>query len=101
MVRLLLTRVRGPAGFADPEVSFLVVLLYEHQSADAPGVKEFAVGALSNVGLDGQGDRLQVTRRTIRPTLIERVAADHPTVRKTWVHAGYRQHLVEQPSAGS
>ncbi|MFD7324280.1 IS5 family transposase [Streptomyces sp. NPDC059875] len=28
-------------------------------------------------------------------TLIERVAADHPTVRKTWVDGGYRQHLVE------
>ncbi|QKW20935.1 IS5 family transposase [Kitasatospora sp. NA04385] len=28
-------------------------------------------------------------------TLIERVAADHPSVRKTWVDGGYRQHLVE------
>ncbi|MFD9504199.1 IS5 family transposase [Streptomyces sp. NPDC060035] len=28
-------------------------------------------------------------------TLIERVAADHPTVRKSWVDGGYRQHLVE------
>ncbi|MFD7836168.1 IS5 family transposase [Streptomyces sp. NPDC059761] len=28
-------------------------------------------------------------------TLIERVAAEHPTVRKTWVDGGYRQHLVE------
>ncbi|MEU7731300.1 IS5 family transposase [Streptomyces sp. NPDC040724] len=28
-------------------------------------------------------------------TLIEKVAADHPTVRKTWVDGGYRQHLVE------
>ncbi|WP_328665210.1 IS5 family transposase [Streptomyces sp. NBC_00328] len=27
--------------------------------------------------------------------LIERVAAEHPTVRKTWVDGGYRQHLVE------
>ncbi len=28
-------------------------------------------------------------------TLIERVASEHPTVRKTWVDGGYRQHLVE------
>ncbi|MFI2736673.1 IS5 family transposase [Streptomyces sp. NPDC018711] len=28
-------------------------------------------------------------------TLIERVAAEHPTVRKTWVDGGYRQHLVD------
>lgn len=28
-------------------------------------------------------------------TLIEHVAAEHPTVRKTWVDGGYRQHLVE------
>ncbi|MER6114663.1 IS5 family transposase [Streptomyces sp. NPDC001743] len=28
-------------------------------------------------------------------TLIERVASDHPTVRKTWVDGGYRQHLLE------
>ncbi|MFE9483905.1 IS5 family transposase [Streptomyces spororaveus] len=28
-------------------------------------------------------------------TLIERVAAEHPAVRKTWVDGGYRQHLVE------
>ncbi|WP_405634297.1 IS5 family transposase [Streptomyces sp. NBC_00056] len=28
-------------------------------------------------------------------TLIERVATEHPTVRKTWVDGGYRQHLVE------
>ncbi|MFD6826709.1 IS5 family transposase [Streptomyces sp. NPDC060085] len=28
-------------------------------------------------------------------TLIHRVAAEHPTVRKTWVDGGYRQHLVE------
>jgi transposase len=28
-------------------------------------------------------------------TLIEKVAAEHPTVRKTWVDGGYRQHLVE------
>lgn len=28
-------------------------------------------------------------------TLIERVAVDHPTMRKTWVDGGYRQHLVE------
>ncbi|MFD9225644.1 IS5 family transposase [Streptomyces sp. NPDC060064] len=27
--------------------------------------------------------------------LIDRVAAEHPTVRKTWVDGGYRQHLVE------
>ncbi|AYC44147.1 hypothetical protein DWG14_08456 [Streptomyces griseorubiginosus] len=27
--------------------------------------------------------------------LIEKVAAEHPTVRKTWVDGGYRQHLVE------
>lgn len=28
-------------------------------------------------------------------TLIERVAAEHPTDRKTWADGGYRQHLVE------
>jgi hypothetical protein len=28
-------------------------------------------------------------------TLVERVVAEHPTVRKTWVDGGYRQHLVE------
>ncbi|MFE7509880.1 IS5 family transposase [Streptomyces sp. NPDC057540] len=28
-------------------------------------------------------------------TLIERVASEHPTVRKTWGDGGYRQHLVE------
>ncbi|MFF2732843.1 IS5 family transposase [Streptomyces sp. NPDC058008] len=28
-------------------------------------------------------------------TLIERIAAEHPTIRKTWVDSGYRQHLVE------
>ena len=28
-------------------------------------------------------------------TLIERVAAEHPAVRKTWVDGGCRQHLVE------
>ncbi|MFJ3210496.1 IS5 family transposase [Streptomyces flaveolus] len=28
-------------------------------------------------------------------TLIERVAVDHPAVRKTWVDGGYRQHLLE------
>ncbi|WP_405475110.1 IS5 family transposase [Streptomyces sp. NBC_00009] len=28
-------------------------------------------------------------------TLIERVATEHPAVRKTWVDGGYRQHLVE------
>uniref|UniRef100_UPI003F4930DF IS5 family transposase n=1 Tax=Streptomyces sp. CA-141956 TaxID=3240051 RepID=UPI003F4930DF len=28
-------------------------------------------------------------------TLIERVAAERPTIRKTWVDGGYRQHLVE------
>ncbi|MBD2835229.1 IS5 family transposase [Streptomyces pratensis] len=28
-------------------------------------------------------------------TLIERIAAEHPTIRKTWVDGGYRQHLVE------
>ncbi len=27
--------------------------------------------------------------------LIDRVAADHPGVRKVWVDGGYRQHLVE------
>ncbi|GLP67329.1 DDE transposase [Streptomyces sp. TUS-ST3] len=27
--------------------------------------------------------------------LIEKVAAEHPTIRKTWVDVGYRQHLVE------
>ncbi|GAA3281552.1 hypothetical protein Sros01_42840 [Streptomyces roseochromogenus] len=30
--------------------------------------------------------------------LIERVAAEHPTVRKTWVDGGYCQHLVEHPA---
>ncbi|WP_189112058.1 IS5 family transposase, partial [Streptomyces camponoticapitis] len=28
-------------------------------------------------------------------TLIDRIASEHPTVRKTWVDGGYRQHLVE------
>ncbi|WP_405475704.1 IS5 family transposase [Streptomyces sp. NBC_00009] len=28
-------------------------------------------------------------------TLIERIATEHPAVRKTWVDGGYRQHLVE------
>lgn len=28
-------------------------------------------------------------------TLIERVASEHPAIRKTWVDGGYRQHLVE------
>ncbi|MDX3434410.1 transposase, partial [Streptomyces sp. ME01-18a] len=28
-------------------------------------------------------------------TLIEQIAAEHPTIRKTWVDGGYRQHLVE------
>lgn len=28
-------------------------------------------------------------------TLIERIATEHPTIRKTWVDGGYRQHLVE------
>ncbi|WP_405598196.1 MULTISPECIES: IS5 family transposase [unclassified Streptomyces] len=28
-------------------------------------------------------------------TLIEKVAVEHPSVRKTWVDGGYRQHLVE------
>lgn len=28
-------------------------------------------------------------------TLIGRVAAAHPTIGKTWVEGGYRQHLVE------
>ncbi|MFC8373365.1 transposase, partial [Streptomyces sp. NPDC057239] len=27
--------------------------------------------------------------------LVEHVAVEHPTVRKTWVDGGYRQHLVE------
>lgn len=27
--------------------------------------------------------------------LIDELAADHPTVRKTWIDGGYRQHLVE------
>ncbi|CAL9425276.1 IS5 family transposase [Streptomyces sp. enrichment culture] len=27
--------------------------------------------------------------------LVEHIAAEHPTVRKTWVDGGYRQHLVE------
>jgi transposase len=28
-------------------------------------------------------------------SLVEHVAAEHPTVRKTWADGGYRQHLVE------
>ncbi|MFD8440392.1 IS5 family transposase [Streptomyces microflavus] len=28
-------------------------------------------------------------------TLIEQIAADHPTIRRTWVAGGYRQHVVE------
>ncbi|MFJ8158451.1 transposase, partial [Streptomyces sp. NPDC094468] len=27
--------------------------------------------------------------------LLDQVAADHPTIRKTWVDGGYRKHLVE------
>ncbi|OKI46872.1 transposase [Streptomyces sp. TSRI0281] len=30
--------------------------------------------------------------------LLDRVAADHPGIRKVWVDGGYRQHLVEQAS---
>ncbi|MEV7008902.1 IS5 family transposase [Streptosporangium sp. NPDC051022] len=32
-------------------------------------------------------------------TLIDRIAATHPTIRKTWVDGGYRQHLVEHAAA--
>lgn len=32
-------------------------------------------------------------------TLIGRVAAAHPTIGKTWVEGGYRQHLVEHALA--
>jgi transposase len=28
-------------------------------------------------------------------TLIDQIASDHPSIRKTWVDGGYRQHLVE------
>lgn len=31
--------------------------------------------------------------------LVERIAAEHPTVRKTWVDGGYRQHLVEHAAS--
>ncbi|MEW1700011.1 transposase, partial [Streptomyces sp. NPDC091278] len=27
--------------------------------------------------------------------LLDQVAADHPSIRKTWVDGGYRKHLVE------
>lgn len=33
-------------------------------------------------------------------TLIEKVAVEHPSVRKTWVDGGYRQHLVEHAYPG-
>ncbi len=29
------------------------------------------------------------------PRLLDQVAADHPTIRKTWVDGGYRKHFVE------
>lgn len=31
--------------------------------------------------------------------LIDRIAATHPSIRKTWVDGGYRQHLVEHAAA--
>ncbi len=31
--------------------------------------------------------------------LLDRVAADHPTIRKTWVDGGYRKHFVEHAAA--
>lgn len=31
--------------------------------------------------------------------LIDRITATHPTIRKTWVDGGYRQHLVEHAAA--
>ncbi|MDG9722067.1 IS5 family transposase [Streptomyces sp. DH41] len=31
--------------------------------------------------------------------LLDRVAADHPGIRKVWVDGGYRQHLVEHAAA--
>jgi len=31
--------------------------------------------------------------------LLDQVAADHPTIRKTWVDGGYRKHLVEHAAA--
>lgn len=31
--------------------------------------------------------------------LIDRVAAEHPGIRKVWVDGGYRQHLVEHAAA--
>ncbi|MFF4415679.1 IS5 family transposase [Streptosporangium sp. NPDC001559] len=31
--------------------------------------------------------------------LVDQIAATHPTIRKTWVDGGYRQHLVEHAAA--
>ncbi|MFD6888103.1 IS5 family transposase [Streptomyces sp. NPDC059957] len=60
------------------------------------------VGRKRSIVIDTVGLLLQVlvTAASVQDsiagqTLIERVAADHPTVRKTWVDGGYRQHLVE------
>jgi transposase len=32
-------------------------------------------------------------------TLIDQIAATHPSIRKAWVDGGYRQHLVEHAAA--
>jgi transposase len=60
------------------------------------------VGRKRNIVIDTVGLRLtvlvtaaSVQDSTAGRTLIEKVAAEHPTVRKTWVDGGYRQHLVE------
>ncbi|MFI5817059.1 IS5 family transposase [Streptomyces sp. NPDC051643] len=60
------------------------------------------VGRKRSIVIDTVGLLLQVlvTAASVQDsiagrTLIERVATEHPTVRKTWVDGGYRQHLVE------
>ncbi|MFE5681478.1 IS5 family transposase [Streptomyces erythrochromogenes] len=64
------------------------------------------VGRKRSIVIDTVGLLLQVlvTAASVQDsiagrTLIERVAVDHPTVRKTWVDGGYRQHLVEHAAA--
>nr|WP_241838691.1 transposase [Streptomyces sp. TSRI0281] len=49
------------------------------------------VGLLLTVPVTAAGVQDSIAGRT----LTDRVAVDHPTVRKTWVDGGYRQHLVE------
>ncbi|MCX5395664.1 IS5 family transposase [Streptomyces sp. NBC_00102] len=60
------------------------------------------VGRMRSIVIDTVGLLLgvlvtaaSVQDSTAGRTLIERIATEHPTVRKTWVDGGYRQHLVE------